>query len=125
MSVFGDTLHQNDGCHLDGGIGALADRKWQRLHRRIASCNLPLYDLPAGKDYAQEFLKIQAQLWTDVRVRHCNSEKALLFAPCILRRKRGFNKFSETKPIIASRIAAWKDGRICAHWSMKLRIVLL
>ena len=25
--VFGDTIHHNDGCHLDGGIGEDEDRK--------------------------------------------------------------------------------------------------
>ena len=47
-SVYGDTIHQNDGTHLDGGIGVAEDAKWQRFHLRIAACNLPLYDLPNG-----------------------------------------------------------------------------
>jgi len=49
-SIYGDTIHQNDGTqHLDGGIGVAEDAKWQRLHLRIAACNLPLYDLPNGR----------------------------------------------------------------------------
>jgi hypothetical protein len=40
-SVYGNTIHQNDGTHLDGGIGIAEDAKWQRLHLRIAACNLP------------------------------------------------------------------------------------
>ena len=47
-SVYGDTIHQNDGAHLDGGIGVAEDAKWQRLHLRVAACNLQLYDLPNG-----------------------------------------------------------------------------
>jgi hypothetical protein len=27
-SVYGDTIHQNDGTHIDGGIGAAEDSKW-------------------------------------------------------------------------------------------------
>jgi hypothetical protein len=29
ISIYGDTIHQNDGRHLDGGIGVAKDRKWQ------------------------------------------------------------------------------------------------
>jgi hypothetical protein len=36
------TIHQNDGNHLDGGIGAAEDAKWQQLHLRVAACTLPL-----------------------------------------------------------------------------------
>ncbi len=32
IGAYGDTIHQNDGTHLDGGIGGVADRLWQRLH---------------------------------------------------------------------------------------------
>ena len=48
-SLYVDTIHQNDGTHLDGGIGVAEDAKWQRFHLRIAACNLPLYDLPNGR----------------------------------------------------------------------------
>jgi hypothetical protein len=48
-SVYGNTIHQNDGTHLDGGIGAAEDAKWQRLHLRVAACTLPLYDLPNSR----------------------------------------------------------------------------
>ena len=47
-SVYGNTIHQNDGIQLDGRIGVAEDTKWQRLHLRVAACNLPLYDLPNG-----------------------------------------------------------------------------
>jgi len=41
-SVFGDTIHHNNGRHLDGGIGEDEDRKWQRLHERVVKARLPL-----------------------------------------------------------------------------------
>jgi len=40
--VFGDTIHHNDGRHLDGGIGEDEDHKWQRLHERVVAACLPL-----------------------------------------------------------------------------------
>ena len=45
-SVYGNTIHQNDGTHLDGGIGVAEDAKWQRLYLRVAACHLQLYDFP-------------------------------------------------------------------------------
>ncbi len=47
--VFGDTIHHNDGCHLNGGIGKDEDRKWQRLHEHVVVASLPLYSLPNGR----------------------------------------------------------------------------
>ena len=32
ISVYGDTLHRNDGSHLHGGIDPAEDSKMQRLH---------------------------------------------------------------------------------------------
>ncbi len=45
-SVYGNTIHQNDGTHLDGGIGVAKDAKWQWLYLWVASGQLLLYDLP-------------------------------------------------------------------------------
>jgi len=64
-SIYGDTIHQNDGTHLDGRIGVAEDAKWQRLHLRIVACNLPLYDLPNGR-WATRFLETLTNLWVGV-----------------------------------------------------------
>jgi len=64
-SVFGDTIHHNDGRHLDGGIGEDKDRKWQRLHERVVAALLPLYSLTNGW-WAKQFLALQTALWHDV-----------------------------------------------------------
>jgi hypothetical protein len=40
--IFGDTIHHNDGRHLDGEIGEDKDCKWKRLHERIVAAHLPL-----------------------------------------------------------------------------------
>ena len=89
-SVYGNTIHQNDGTHLDGGIGVAEDAKWQRLHLRIAACNLPLYDLPNGR-WATRFLETLTNLWVGVVERRWNSERPLVFQACILRRVRGIS----------------------------------
>jgi hypothetical protein len=48
LGIFGNTIHQNDGTHLNGGFGIVNDAKWQRLYNRVATCSLQLYDLPNG-----------------------------------------------------------------------------
>jgi hypothetical protein len=55
--IFGDTIHHNDGRHLDGGIGEDKDRKWQRLHKRVVVARLPLYSLTNGW-WAKQFLAL-------------------------------------------------------------------
>ncbi len=99
--VFGDTIHHNNGRHLDGGIGEDEDRKWQRLHERVVAARLPLYSLPNGW-WAKQFLLLQTALWRDVRLQGCNSEKACIFAPLILRRARSKKTMSKVKTLVWS-----------------------
>jgi hypothetical protein len=85
LGLYGDSCHQNDGTHMDGGIGHGADLKWQHRYRRVIANRHQLYWLPSGR-WAKRFLQILTELLTDVRERCCNSEKLLIFAPCILRK---------------------------------------
>ena len=49
ISVYGGTVHANDGSHLYGGIDPAEDNKMQRLRHRVASVKQLLYDLPSGR----------------------------------------------------------------------------
>ena len=113
ISVYGDTLHRNDGSHLHGGIDPVEDRKMQQLHHRVASVKQLLYDLPSGR-WANRFLDLQTQLWKDVRERKCDLEKALLLAPCILRKTKVAGNFSETKTSLWARMDAWEARQYVA-----------
>ena len=90
-SVYGNTIHQNDGTHLDGGIGAAQDAKWQRLHLRVAACTLLLYDLPNGL-WAHQFLEM---LTAPLELRAPAG-----LPECLLQRVRGISCFHDVKPII-------------------------
>ena len=45
-----------------------------------------------------------------MRERRCNSEKLLIFAPCILRKTATARKAPEIKQVIWSRLNAWIKG---------------
>jgi hypothetical protein len=111
--IFGDTIHHNDGRHLDRGIGEDKDRKWQRLHKRVVAACLPLYSQPNGW-WAKQFLAMQTALWHDVRLRGCNLKKACIFALLILRRVRSKKTMSKVKTLVWSRMDAWEANRFCA-----------
>ena len=113
LGVFGDTIHLNDGTHLNGGIGVAEDAKWQRLYHRVASCSLPLYDLPNGR-WAHRFLTTLTDLWVGVIQRRWNSERPLVFQAVILRRVRGITRFHDVKPVVWGRLDAWDAGRYVA-----------
>ncbi len=108
-SVFGDTIHHNDGRHLDRGIGEDEDRKWQGLHERIFA----LYSLPNGW-WTKQFLALQTALWCDIRMQEFNSEKDCIFAPLILRPVRSKKTMSEVKTLVWSLMDAWEASCYCA-----------
>ena len=111
--VYGDTLHLNDGTHLDGGIGIAEDRKTQRLWRRVVANAHPLYEIPRGV-IGNRFLSIQTDLWKGVRERKWNSEKALIFAPCILRKESGTKFAPDIRALITVKLDMWEAGKICS-----------
>ncbi len=113
LGIFGDTIHLNDGTHLDVGIGVAEDAKWQKLYNCVASCSLPLYDLPNGR-WAQRFLMTLTGLWVGVIQRFWNSERPLVFQVVILRRVRGISQFHDVKPIVWGWLDAWDAGRYVA-----------
>ncbi len=90
LGIFGSMIHLNDGTHLDGGIGVAEDAKWQRLYNRVASCSLPLYDLPNGR-WAQRFLTTLTDFWVGVIQRRWNLERPLVFLAVILHRVHGIS----------------------------------
>ena len=53
LAVYGDTIHQNDGTHLDGGIGVAEVAKWQRLHLRARMCIPVSIPVPAGPPFPE------------------------------------------------------------------------
>ena len=85
LSVYGDTCHQNDGSHQHGVIDASEDLAWQQRHKIVIADRHRLYWLPSGR-WSNLFLEIYTTLLADVREGRCNSEKMLIFPPCILRR---------------------------------------
>ena len=62
----------------------------------------------AGKD----FVSMQAGLWRGVRERKWNSELALIFPACILRRSPGIFETAKIKQRVEQRLKLWKEGRI-------------
>ncbi len=116
--IFGDTIHHNNGRHLDGGIGEDEDRKWQRLHDCVVAACLPLFSLPNGR-WAKQFLALQTALWHDVRLRGWDLEKACIFAPLILRRVQSKKTMSEVKTLVWSRMDAWEASRFWEKCAME------
>jgi hypothetical protein len=113
LGIFGDTIHLNDGTHLGSGIGVAEDAKWQWLYNHVASCSLPLYNLPNGQ-YAQCFLMMLTDLWDGVIQRHWNSAQPLVFQVVILHRVHGISQYHEVKPIVWGQLDAWDKGRYVA-----------
>jgi hypothetical protein len=46
VAVYGDSIHRNDGRHLDGGVAD--DSVWQRRYDRVVAHPHPMYNLPKG-----------------------------------------------------------------------------
>ncbi len=113
LGIFGDTIHFNNGTHLNGGIGAAEDAKWKRLYNRVAACSLPLYNLPNGQ-WAHRFLMTLTDLWVRAIQRRWNLERPLVFQAVILCCIHGITQFHDIKPIIWGWLDAWDAARYVA-----------
>ena len=49
INIFADTIHQNDGSHLRGGVSVAMETSWQRRYQEIVAGPLLLYELPRGR----------------------------------------------------------------------------
>ncbi len=109
--VFGDTIHRNDGRHLDGGIAD--DQCWQRRYDAIVANSHTLYLPPQGRIGAAVITQLAAEL-RGVRERKWNSERPLAFAACVLRRRHGCVRAADIKRRIEKRLSLWQEGRFDA-----------
>ncbi|KAL3768952.1 hypothetical protein ACHAWO_004062 [Cyclotella atomus] len=107
MTVYGDTIHQNDGTHLDGGI--VDDGRWQMRWRRVVSRHLSLWDPPSGK-VGKRFVTLLANEWAGVRERRWNSERPIVFCAVILNRKTNTISASSIRKVVESRLDMWEAG---------------
>jgi hypothetical protein len=111
ISVYGDTIRQNDGLHLHGGV----DEELSTLHRdwymEVIETKLYLWDLPNTSD-GNLFLDILNDLFKDVYDRKCNMELPLLFIACILHKKRGTSGYQKIKMLIRTRLELWQQGKV-------------
>jgi hypothetical protein len=109
LSVYGDTIHQNNGTHLNGGVRN--DRLWQRRWLKVVSGDLKLWTPPRKHFEGKKFINMFANELAGVRTRDWNSERAMLFAPVILNRKSGVVKASDITKTISLRLQLWEAGR--------------
>jgi hypothetical protein len=107
----GETLHRNDGRHLNGGIAD--DKYWQGLWDEINPIGHALYYPPQGKVGAMVVEKY-AELLDGVIDRRWNSEKPLVFLACILRRRQGCIRSKDIRRRIENRLELWEDGKFNA-----------
>ena len=111
IRVYGDTIRQNDGLHLHGGV----DEELSTLHRdwymQVIGTKLWLWDLPNTGD-GNLFLDILNKLFKDVIARKCNMELPLLFIACILHKKRGTSGYQQIKALIRTRLELWQQDKV-------------
>jgi hypothetical protein len=86
IAVFGDSIHCNNGRHLDGGIAE--NGIWQGRYDPVVSHPHPMYNPPKG-GIGQRVIATLARKFRGVRKRKWNLERALIFAVCVLRKSPG------------------------------------
>ena len=83
----------------------------QILYAKVIATPHPFYSppkWPAGKKLIVAF----AGEWRKVRKRETNSEQALIFPACILRKAKGVSRAKTIKRRITRRLALWENGQI-------------
>jgi hypothetical protein len=86
IAVYGDTIHRNDGRHLDRGIAN--NCVWQRRYDRVVVHPHLMYNPPKG-GVGHRVVLTMAREFTGVHERKWNSECALIFAACVLQKSLG------------------------------------
>ena len=110
MAVYGgDSVHQNDGRTLHGGIES--DAATCMLYDELVNFAHKLYSPPQGK-VGDVFLKQFARMLAKVRRRECNSELALIFPIVILRKETGVSRCKHIRARIKKRMKRWRDGKV-------------
>jgi hypothetical protein len=111
IDLYGDTIRQNNGCHLTGRIDPDLESQHQVWFYQVIATRLYLWDLPQGKR-GNDFLDTLNDLFKDVLARKHNMEMPLLFIACILHKQRGVNEYNKIKTTIDIRLVLWTQGRI-------------
>jgi hypothetical protein len=81
VTLYGDSIHHNDGRHLDGGVAD--DSIWQRRYDRVVAHPHPMYNPPKG-GLGQRVVSTMVREFGGVCERRWNSKRALIFAACVL-----------------------------------------
>jgi hypothetical protein len=106
--VFGDSIHRNDGRHLDGGIAD--DGVWQGRYNRVVSHPHLMYKPPKG-GIGQRVIATLAREFRGVRKRKWNLERTLIFAACVLPKSPGVFCARDIKCRVERRLTLWIGGQ--------------
>jgi hypothetical protein len=107
IAVYGDTIHCNDGHHLDGGIAN--NCVWQRRYDHVVAHPHPMYNPPKG-GVGHRVVSTMAREFTGIRERKWNSERALIFAACVLQKSPGVIRARDIKRRVERRLTLWIGG---------------
>ena len=91
--------------------GVANDEGMQYLYNLVVSYPHPMYSPPRGIA-GNTFITYQAKEFELVRTRETKSERALIYAACILRKERGVSRSSAIKRRILRLIELWDAGKI-------------
>jgi hypothetical protein len=96
--VFGDSIHRNNG------------RIWQGRYNCVVSHPRPMYYPPKG-GIGQQVVAALAREFRGALERKWNSERALIFAACVLRKSPGVICARDIKRRVKRRLTLWIGGQ--------------
>ena len=106
-TVYGDHVHANDGCHLDGGVAD--DGMWQARWNRVLQHHPKNYSVPKGR-VGNRFLTRLIAEFQGVRERAWNSERIIVFIVVVLRSSTAVKRARDVRKRIDMRLDLWDEG---------------
>jgi hypothetical protein len=101
IMVFGDSIHPNNGRHLDGGI---ADNGiWQGRYNHMVAHPYPMYN-PQKGGIGQWVVATLARKFRGMRKQEWNSKGTLIFATCVLQKSPGVIRARDIKHRVERRL---------------------
>eukprot|EP00957_Ditylum_brightwellii_P204671 15340358-Ditylum_brightwellii.AAC.1 len=107
ISVYGDTIHDNDGSHMSGRI--VDNKLWQQYWTDLTALPIQYYDVLSGS-VGRRFLFMLVEILDGVVERKWNVERFIVFTAVILQQQKGVRSYHNVRQHMEHWMDLWEKA---------------